>query len=265
MGLSPDPEKRARQLANLKRGWPAAAGRHGLGNDDSPDPPASAPASGGELEVMPYAETKPPEPRAPASGAGEHRPARRRERQRQSPNGSPPAPEQAAVSSTGSSDGSEFLSDPGPAFDPERSPAAPEPEPDERELDEGWDEARIREFLTLQGEITHAVLRVGKDDDETWIHTESDLKTIAPPLTRILNRYDVTRAAAAAGDEALLAAAVARYGTRNYTKRRRMLAELRAQEPQPITGVPAPEGSVPEEHDELIDAPPAITPKGARR
>lgn len=123
----------------------------------------------------------------------------------------------------------------------------------------------------MQGEVTHAVLKAGPADDETWLHTERDLAAIAPPLTRILNRYDVTRAAAAAGDEILLVAAVGRYGVRNYTKRRRYLAALEAEEPQPITGAPAPAGTGPQHdpewqrvHLELAEEPPAIIPKGKR-
>ena len=136
-----------------------------------------------------------------------------------------------------------------------------------------WDEPRIRELLTLQGEITHAALRVSDQDTETWKHTERDLKAIAPPLTRILNRYDVTRAAAAAGDEILLVTAVTRYGWTNYGRRRRLLALQAAQEPQPITGVDAPPESGPDadedwqrvNNDPMFTAPPDITPKGAHR
>jgi hypothetical protein len=171
--------------------------------------------------------------------------------------------------STGSSAAS-FIADPGPAFDKKRAPAPPVEtvEAELAELADQWDEPRIREILTLQGEITHGLLHVVDDDDvdDTWLHTERDLRAIAPPLTRILNRYDVTRAAAAAGDEALLAAAVIRYGTRNFAKRRRLLAAIANQEPQPVTGREAPPESGPE-HDEQWqrvrqEAPPALTPKG---
>jgi hypothetical protein len=177
-------------------------------------------------------------------------------------------------SSAPASSADDFLSDAGPAFDPKAAPPAPEPELEDELLQEleQWDEKQIRELLTLQGEITHAVFAAGPDDDETWYQTERDLNAIAPPLTRIANRYDAIRAAAAAGDEILLASAVSRYAARNYVKRRRLLATLRAQEPQPITGVAAPEGSGPENdeewqrtHEPMEMAPPALVPKGARR
>jgi hypothetical protein len=186
----------------------------------------------------------------------------------QLPPDSPQDPgEDSEVSWTDYSAGSEFIADPGPGFDTEQAPPAPTPEqPPEVLLDE-WDEQRIREALVLQGEVTHALLRVGPEDTETWLHTERDLRAIAPPLTRILNRYDITRAAAAAGDEALLAAGLVRYGARNFTRRRKLQAARQEQGPQPVTGREAPPDTGPE-HDEdwqRTMAPPALVPKGARR
>lgn len=179
--------------------------------------------------------------------------------------------EARSQSSSAASSATSFVSDPGPAFDPKAAPEAPVVEEPELELDE-WDEQRIRELLTLQGEITHAFLKVGPEDTETWKQTKRDLDTIAPPMTRILNRYDVTRAAAAAGDEILLVTAVGRYGFTNYTKRRRLLKAQQPDGPQPVTGVEAPEDSGPESDPEwervhgmrfegpMTEPPPAITP-----
>lgn len=187
-----------------------------------------------------------------------------------SPSTSHGAEGRSRSSSAGSSAHS-FVSDPGPTFDPKAAPEAPEVEEPELEIDE-WDEQRVRELLNLQGEITHAALRVGPDDEDTWKHTRRDLDTIAPPLTRILNRYDVTRAAAAAGDEILLVTAVGRYGFTNYTKRRRLLKAQQPQGPQPVSGAEAPEDTGPEADEEYqrvhavhfdvpqTEPPPAITP-----
>lgn len=68
MGLSPDPEKRARQQANLRKGWEINASRL-----DAPDPPAEPPepepaAPAGGLEVVPYDTPQADEP-APAPTA----------------------------------------------------------------------------------------------------------------------------------------------------------------------------------------------------
>jgi hypothetical protein len=205
-------------------------------------------------------------------------PSRRQPSQPASPEPDPSQPSQISPSSTSTSpsaaevgsglgsSAADFLADPGPAFDPRNSPPAPEVEPVDQGVFEEWDEGRVRELLVLQGDAMHALLAVGPDDEVSWVHTEKDLKSIAPPLTRILNRYDSLRAAAAAGDEILLASAVARYGTRNYIRRRRLLAAIAVQEPQPITGVPA--DPIPEppaaEVDWLTQAPPALVPKGRR-
>lgn len=195
-----------------------------------------------------------------------------------SPSPSPSASgdgERSASSPPASSAAADFIADPGPAFDPKRSPAAPVvEEPDDAPAGEDeWDVARVRELLELQGEVTHAALQVGADDETTWIHTERDLRAIAPPLTRILNRYDATRAAAAAGDELLLAAALGRYGVRNFKTRRRLIAHQALQGPVPVTGVAAEPDTGPEVDEDWqrvhaglpVDAPPDITPRGGRR
>ncbi len=163
---------------------------------------------------------------------------------------------------------SEFLEDPGPAFDPDQAPEAPELEEEGEVLraEDGWKEDTIKDLLLTQGNVTNYLLRLG-DDDDTWKQTEEDLRAISRPLTRILNRYDATRAAAAAGDEIALGAAITAYGTRNYARRRRILAAIAAQEPAPITGVPADEGVGPlvdEEYQRVNEAPPALRPKGVR-
>ncbi len=186
----------------------------------------------------------------------------------QPPSTSPPT-SPAAVSGRASSAGSEFFADTGPAFDPSRAPEAPGVEEDELapELLEGWREDTVRSLLVTQGNVTHALLKVGAEDAETWKQTEDDLHAIAPPMTRLLNRYDATRAAAAAGDEIALGAALVAYGTKNYTRRRRLLAAIAAQGPQPVTGVAADPDTGPEQDEEyqrVHMAPPALTPKGVR-
>jgi hypothetical protein len=167
---------------------------------------------------------------------------------------------------------SSFAADPGPAFDPDASPLEPELELDDHLVEEvRWEESTIRDGLVMQGEALHGLIewRAGLQGTELWLHTDEDLRAIAPPLTRILNRYDVTRAAAAAGDEALLAAAVIRYGTRNVLRTRRAIAARDAGGPQPVTGVPAEPDTGPEHDSEwqhahgdpFAERPPSLTPR----
>jgi ABC-type Fe3+ transport system substrate-binding protein len=167
----------------------------------------------------------------------------------------------------------DFVADAGPEFDPRLSPEPPDIElvdPElADELDIGWTESQIRDLLFTQGSATNFFFRLDPEDD-TWKHTEDDLKAIAPPLTRILNRYDATRAAAAAGDEIALGTALFNYGARNVTKRRRLIRQLNVQ--VPVTGVAAPEGTGPPIQPDPdvfdpgfdVNAPPALVPKGRR-
>lgn len=126
-----------------------------------------------------------------------------------SPSDLPPDP---AVSSTasepesGSSD--ELVADPGPRFDPEAEPEwgqlPPAPEPEAQAEVEEWDPEVIKSILATQGRLLHFALGVTEQD---WIYTEADLAAIAPPMRRILNRYDPTRELAKHGDPIALALA----------------------------------------------------------
>lgn len=156
----------------------------------------------------------------------------------QSPNPSPSQNGAAAGSSpasaTASASSGAFVADAGPIFDPA---GAPEPEPIGPELEQllGWEEEQVRSLLEAQGVVLHAAAAVDKDSGE-WIYTQTELRAIAGPLTRILNNYDVTRAAAGSADPLVLLIGVSGYVTRSYSERRQLLAEL-AGPPEPITGL----------------------------
>lgn len=153
-------------------------------------------------------------------------------------------PAAAAASSTASPEGSPtsaaaFVADPGPAFDADAAADLPAPEPAPAPLDVEWDEATVKGLLTAQGEVLHMAIAADKDSDE-WRYTRGDLSAIAPPLTRILNRHDVTRAAAGTGDELALIIGLTGYVGRSIAERRVALAQHAEDEgPQPITGIAA--------------------------
>jgi hypothetical protein len=171
----------------------------------------------------------------------------------------------------GFSDADDLVGDPGPVFDPDLVADQDELdldlEPDGL-LEDGWQEQQIKELLTAQGSATNYLLRL-HDEDETWKHTKEDLTAIAGPLTRILNRYDATRAAAAAGDELALVVAVSNYGIRNYTQRARLIRRYREIE-EPISGIPEPQPHADEPpplifDDQLLDDSrpiPNLRPRG---
>lgn len=162
-----------------------------------------------------------------------------------SPSPSPPpspSPAPAAASGKGSSAGKtagRFSVDPGPAFDAEHRPQTEPVAEVEPEVVQLWDERRVRVLLGAKGAALHALVAVEKESTE-WVYTQRDLEAIAPPLTAILNRYDATRAAAAAGDELAVAIGFFGYAGRSWRERQQALARLAAQEPVPVTGVAAP-------------------------
>lgn len=125
---------------------------------------------------------------------------------------------------------SDLLGDAGPAFNPEDVPddeARVELAPEAGAGGANWQQARVRALLKTKGELVHNFLAVDKASGE-WRYTDADLAAIAPPLTRILNRYDATRAAAAVGDEAELMVGLFGYAARSYSERRIAIARLRA-------------------------------------
>lgn len=148
-----------------------------------------------------------------------------------SPTGSAPA------STTSRAAGSVFIGDAGPSFDARAAAAAPQPEPIGEPLPMlVWEEDSVRGVLTAKGAVLHMAIGVGEED---WKYTETDLETIAPPLTRILNRYPQTQALAAGGDAIALAIGFGGYGMRSILERKAVLAAREA-DPQPVAGVRAP-------------------------
>lgn len=150
-----------------------------------------------------------------------------------------------------------FIADPGPAFDAAQAARDPEPElapggPLVADLLPAWEEDAVRSILTAQGQLVHGVAGVADDD---WIYLQHELDAIAPPLTRILNRVPALRAAAEAGDGIAVMIGLGGYSVRSYTARRAELQARAAEElPQPVTGVPAPEGTGPQDDPDHLAA-----------
>jgi len=154
-----------------------------------------------------------------------------------------------------------FVGDPGPAFDHEQAAAQPAPElaPQVAVLDQLWEEDTVRSILRAEGAAVHTLVGVTDDD---WVWLEHELDAIAPPLTRILNRYPATRAAAGAGDEAAVVIALGGHATRSYIARKAELAARMAeQQPEPVTGVHAPPGTGPDQ-DPAAAAAAGVVPGG---
>jgi hypothetical protein len=152
-----------------------------------------------------------------------------------SPTGSAPA------STTSRAASGVFIDDPGPAFDARAAAAVPQPEPVAAEPLPSlmWEEQMVRGVLTAQGAALHMAVGVGESD---WKYLETELDTIAGPLTRILNHYPATQALAAGGDAMAASIGFGAYGLRSILERRAVLAAREAGA-EPITGVPAPPGA----------------------
>lgn len=164
------------------------------------------------------------------------------------------APADSAPSPRASSAGSAFVSDPGPDFEPGNQregfePPAPAGGPAAAPVPElGWEEDSVRSILTAKGGAIHAVAGVSEED---WIYTQADLDAIAPPLTRILNRYPVTQAAAGTGDELAVMIGLGGYAMRSYAERKAELEARAAQEEVPVSGRAAePDTGPPEKTDQ---------------
>jgi hypothetical protein len=125
-----------------------------------------------------------------------------------------------------------FVGDTGPGFDPDVAAATAgevradaeaelrEPGLGAFELPEVAEES-VRDVLRNAGDMTHALVGVGEQD---WRATQTDCDRIAPPLTRIVNRYQVTRAVAQKSDEAALIIGFGMYGWRSMLERQAVLS-----------------------------------------
>lgn len=129
------------------------------------------------------------------------------------------------------------LADPGPLTDDQLStwpvadgaaprdqlpPEEPPPLPPELDPSIQWEPSQVRELLMVQGSALNLFLGAGSED--AWKYTRDDLAVIAPALCRIANRYPLSRAAAAAGDEIVLVSALGKYGFRSMLQRGQALA-----------------------------------------
>jgi hypothetical protein len=91
-------------------------------------------------------------------------------------------------------------------------------------------EDQIRDLLRAQGSVLHGAVAIEKGSDE-WLWLEHELDAIAGPLTRIVNRYDVLRRAAAHGDYLTIAVAAGGYAQRSLSDRGQAQAASAEQAP----------------------------------
>lgn len=85
-----------------------------------------------------------------------------------------------------------------------------------------WEQDTIEKFLQGTGVGLHMLAGVSEKD---WLMTKTDLERIAPPLTRIVNRYEPLARLSPYGDPLLVAHGFALYGWRSALERKRALRD----------------------------------------
>jgi len=151
-----------------------------------------------------------------------------------------------SAGSSAASSTSDFTGDPGPGFDPQTAAAAiPDPEAPAGD----WaalqvEEEKIREVLGMVGGGLHMLAGVGESD---WAMTQSDLDRIAPPATRIINRYPALAAAVERSDELAVIFGMGLWGWRSLLERQAVLEHqaLRDHAAAQPPGAPAPAAPAP--------------------
>jgi hypothetical protein len=119
----------------------------------------------------------------------------------------------------------------------------------------GWERDTIETFLRGTGAGIHML--VGQTEKD-WLLTEADLKRIAPPLTRICNRWEPALKASPYADPFLVGHGMFLYGWRSVLEVKRAQADAEEEPAGPgyvhesENGQPAP-AVVPEPEPEPID------------
>jgi hypothetical protein len=125
----------------------------------------------------------------------------------------------------------------------------------------GWDQATIEQFLRGTGAGIHMLAGRAEND---WLMTEKDLERIAPPLTRICNRYEAVLKLSPMADPLLAAHGFGLWGWRSALEAKR--AQRDAEEAEPAgpgyERGPAPTKDEPPELNELAEPQATYFPEG---
>ncbi len=109
-----------------------------------------------------------------------------------------------------------------------------------------WERETVEQILTGLGAGAH--LLAGKAEHD-WEMTEADLGRIAPPLTRIMNRYEPTARLAAHADPLMVAHGFALYGWRSALERQRALRDQAEAREEPRAAYRRPSGHAAPDED----------------
>jgi hypothetical protein len=92
-----------------------------------------------------------------------------------------------------------------------------------------WTPERAGAIVRAGGFLLHTADGLSREPggEELWRATEADVEAIAPPLARILNRYEPARRLAGVSDETELAIGLMGYARRNLAERGRLATTKR--------------------------------------
>lgn len=95
-----------------------------------------------------------------------------------------------------------------------------------------WTPERAGAIVRAGGYMLHAADGLSREPggDELWRATEADVSSMAPPLSRILNRYAPARRLAGVADEGELAFAMISYARHNLAERGRLASAKRVRD-----------------------------------
>ncbi len=106
-----------------------------------------------------------------------------------------------------------------------------EPAPDDQQAlpgeYPGWEQETVEQFLMGLGAGVHMMIGAAEKD---WLMTQRDLERIAPPMTRIANRWEPALRLSPFADPLLVAHGFALYGWRSALERSRALRDQAAEE-----------------------------------
>lgn len=129
----------------------------------------------------------------------------------------------------------------------------------------GWELETIETFLQGTGAGIHMLIGQTESD---WLMTRKDLQRIAPPLTRICNRWEPALRLSPLADPLLVAHGFALYGWRSALEAKRAQRDREAEEAGPGYEPSGAPGDEPEDLnldvDELDEEPPSYFPKARR-
>jgi hypothetical protein len=114
----------------------------------------------------------------------------------------------------------------------------------------GWEQETVEQFLMGFGAGTHMLIGAAEKD---WLMTKRDLARIAPPLTRIMNRWEPAVRMSPYADPLLVAHGFALYGWRSGLERNRALRDAAAAEGEVIDGA-AYQRTGTDQHADVDDA-----------